>query len=181
MTNSNRTRRITSDNGSAESNTSESLDRQQTRLTTILTALQKTGSVSVEALSNALQVSHVTVRRDLDTLESQGLLRRTHGGAVSIEPLFYEPFRNDRSFQAQVEKFADEKRKIGRAAAGLIKKGDIIALTPGTTTTEVVRGLPLNQEITVVTSTPALPTIKRPGSKNTSQSRSRVRRSTISA
>lgn len=152
MTNSNRNRRITSDNG-AESNTSESLDRQQTRLTTILTALQKTGSVSVEALSNELQVSHVTVRRDLDTLESQGLLRRTHGGAVSIEPLFYEPFRNDRSFQAQVEKFADEKRRIGRAAAGLIKKGDIIALTPGTTTTEVVRGLPLNQEITVVTST----------------------------
>ena len=153
MTHSNRTRRPTSDNGSDESHTSESLDRQQTRLTTILTALQKTGSVSVEALSNALQVSHVTVRRDLDTLESQGLLRRTHGGAVSIEPLFYEPFRNDRSFQAQVEKFADEKRKIGRAAAGLIKKGDIIALTPGTTTTEVVRGLPLNQEITVVTST----------------------------
>lgn len=153
MTNSNRTRRATFDNGSDESHTSESLDRQQTRLTTILTALQKSGSVSVEALSNELQVSHVTVRRDLDTLEAQGLLRRTHGGAVSIEPLFYEPFRNDRSFQAQVEKFADEKRRIGRAAAGLIKKGDIIALTPGTTTTEVVRGLPLNHEITVVTST----------------------------
>lgn len=153
MTNSNRTRRATSDDGSDESHTSESLDRQQTRLTTILTALQKSGSVSVEGLSNELQVSHVTVRRDLDTLEAQGLLRRTHGGAVSIEPLFYEPFRNDRSFQAQVEKFADEKRRIGRAAAGLIKKGDIIALTPGTTTTEVVRGLPLNHEITVVTST----------------------------
>lgn len=153
MTNSNRTRRATSDDGSDESHTSESLDRQQTRLTTILTALQKSGSVSVERLSNELQVSHVTVRRDLDTLEAQGLLRRTHGGAVSIEPLFYEPFRNDRSFQAQVEKFADEKRRIGRAAAGLIKKGDIIALTPGTTTTEVVRGLPLNHEITVVTST----------------------------
>jgi DeoR family transcriptional regulator, aga operon transcriptional repressor len=143
----------TSDNGNPENWGSESPSRQQTRLTTILTALQKTGSVSVEELSAELQVSLVTVRRDLDTLESQGLLRRTHGGAVSIEPLFYEPFRNDRSFQAQLEKFADEKRKIGRAAAGLIAKGDIISLTPGTTTTEVVRGLPLNHEITVITST----------------------------
>jgi DeoR/GlpR family transcriptional regulator of sugar metabolism len=154
VTNPNRSlRRSTSGNGNPEGHSSESPDRQQTRLTAILTALQKTGSVSVEALSNELQVSHVTVRRDLDTLETQGLLRRTHGGAVSIEPLFYEPFRNDRSFQAQLEKFAEEKRRIGRAAAGLIQKGDIIALTPGTTTTEVVRGLPLKHEITVVTST----------------------------
>ena len=95
----------------------------------------------------------MTVRRDLDALERQGLLRRTHGGAVSIEPLFYEPFRNDRSFQAQVGKFAEEKRRIGRAAAALIQEGEIIALTPGTTTTEVIRGLPLNHKITVVTST----------------------------
>jgi DeoR family transcriptional regulator of aga operon len=67
--------------------------------------------------------------------------------------LFYEPFRNDRSFQAQVERFADEKRRIGRAAAALINDGEIIALTPGTTATEVIRGLPLNHKITVVTST----------------------------
>jgi DeoR family transcriptional regulator of aga operon len=67
--------------------------------------------------------------------------------------LFYEPFRNDRSFQAQVERFADEKRRIGRAAAALIKPGDTIALTPGTTTTEVIRALPLNYNITVVTNT----------------------------
>ena len=154
MMNPNRMRsRSTPDNGGLDGRRTENPDRQQARFMAILTALQKSGTVSVEALSNDLQVSHVTVRRDLDSLESQGLLRRTHGGAVSIEPLFYEPFRNDRSFQAQVEKLADEKRRIGRAAAALIQKGDIIALTPGTTTTEVVRGLPLNHDITVVTST----------------------------
>src|SRR5882672_3365868 len=131
----------------------ESPDKQEVRLSTILTALQQSGTVSVENLSKDLDVSLVTIRRDLDSLEGQGLLRRTHGGAVSIEPLFYEPFRNDRSFQAQVEKFADEKRRIGRAAAALINEGETIALTPGTTTTQVIRGLPLNQKITVVTST----------------------------
>src|SRR5882672_8902288 len=131
----------------------ENPDKQNVRLSAILTALQQSGSVSVENLSKDLDVSLVTIRRDLDSLEKQGLLRRTHGGAVSIEPLFYEPFRNDRSFQAQVERFADEKRRIGRAAAALIEDGDIIAITPGTTTTEVIRGLPRQRKITVVTST----------------------------
>ena len=131
----------------------ENPGKQQTRLTEILTSLQKDGSVSVEQLSERLEISVVTVRRDLDLLEQKGLLRRTHGGAVSIEPLFYEPFKNDRSFQAQVERLAQEKRRIGRAAASLIGRGETIALTPGTTTTEVIRGLPLNHDITVVTNT----------------------------
>lgn len=128
-------------------------NKQQSRLTTILTTLQQRGAVTVDALSEELTVSPVTIRRDLDQLAADGLLQRTHGGAVSIEPLFYEPFKNDRSFQAQLERFADEKRRIGRAAAGLIQPGETIALSPGTTTMEVIRGLPLNQNITVITNT----------------------------
>jgi DeoR/GlpR family transcriptional regulator of sugar metabolism len=128
-------------------------DKQQQRFNAILIALQQSGSVAVETLSAELNVTVVTIRRDLDSLEQQGLLRRTHGGAVSIEPLFYEPFRRDRSFVAQVEKLADEKRRIGRAAAALIRQGETIAVTPGTTTAEIIRGLPLNNDLTVVTNT----------------------------
>ena len=128
-------------------------DKQEGRLIAILGILQQTGPISVEELRDRLNVSVVTIRRDLNILEERGLLRRTHGGAAPIEQLFYEPFRNDRSFQAQVSRFADEKRRIGRAAAALIQPGDTIALTPGTTTTEVIRGLPHNQNITVVTNT----------------------------
>lgn len=153
MINRSRARRKTLASVTSSGTDAESPDKQQVRFAAILTALQKSGSVSVDGLSSELDVSLVTIRRDLDALERQGRLRRTHGGAVSIEPLFYEPFRNDRSFQAQVERFADEKRRIGRAAAALIKAGEIIALTPGTTTTEVIRGIPLNHKITVVTST----------------------------
>ena len=137
----------------SSSEDAQSSDKQVARMNKILTALQQNGSVSVEELSEQLHVTVVTIRKDLDALEGQGRLRRTHGGAVSMAPLFYEPFRNDQSFQAQVEKFADEKRRIGRAAAALINAGETIALTPGTTTTQVIRGLPLNQQITVVTST----------------------------
>lgn len=129
------------------------LNGQEQRFHAILTELQKTGSVAVDNLSSELDVSVVTIRRDLDLLEQQGRLRRTHGGASSIEPLFYEPFKKDRSFQAQVERQADEKRRIGRAAAGFIKPGQTIAVTPGTTTAEIIRGIPLNSKITVVTNT----------------------------
>jgi DeoR family transcriptional regulator, aga operon transcriptional repressor len=128
-------------------------EKQQQRINSILSSLQETGSVAVDDLAVQLGVSVVTIRRDLDLLEQQGMLRRTHGGAVSIEPLFYEPFKKDRSFQAQVEKQANEKRRIGRAAAALITPGETIAITPGTTTAEIIRGLPLNSKITVVTNT----------------------------
>jgi DeoR/GlpR family transcriptional regulator of sugar metabolism len=153
VTRETRVQRRSADGGASSAANADSPDKQQVRLTAILTALQQSGSVSVEGLSRELEVSLVTIRRDLDALENQGLLRRTHGGAISIEPFFYEPFKNDRSFQAQVERFAEEKRRIGRAAAALIKEGEIIALTPGTTTTEVIRGVPLNHRVTVVTST----------------------------
>jgi DeoR family transcriptional regulator, aga operon transcriptional repressor len=131
----------------------QSRETQDQRTQFILRLLQESGSVVVEELAEQLKVSVVTIRRDLDHLEQQGLLRRTHGGAVSIDPLFYEPFKNDRSFLAQVERQANEKRRIGRAAAALIAPGETIAITPGTTTAEIIRGLPLNSRITVVTNT----------------------------
>ncbi len=131
----------------------QSRETQQQRVQFVLTSLQETGSVVVEDLAEQLKVSVVTIRRDLDQLEQQGLLRRTHGGAVSIEPLFYEPFKKDRSFLDQVERQANEKRRIGRAAAAMITPGETIAITPGTTTAEIIRGLPLNFKITVVTNT----------------------------
>ncbi len=111
MANETRVQRRPADGGVSSGNV-DSPDKQQVRLTTILTALQQSGSVSVEGLSKELDVSLVTIRRDLDALETQGLLRRTHGGAISIEPFFYEPFKNDRSFQAQVERFADKLSRL---------------------------------------------------------------------
>jgi len=131
----------------------ESQSGQQQRFNAILSGLQESGSVAVDELSDQLGVSVVTIRRDLDVLEQKGLLRRTHGGAASIEPLFYEPFKKDRSFQEQVERQAAEKRRIGRAAAALINPGETIAITPGTTTAEIIRGIPFNSKITVVTNT----------------------------
>jgi DeoR family transcriptional regulator of aga operon len=128
-------------------------DKQSNRNSFILRELRQAGSVSVEDLRDKMDVSLATVRRDLQELEDRGLLRRTHGGAIPIEPMLYEAFRNDRSFQEQVDSFAEEKRRIAVAAADLICPGDTIALTAGTTTTQVVRNLHTLGGITVVTNT----------------------------
>jgi DeoR family transcriptional regulator of aga operon len=129
----------------------ERSEKQANRAAIILRELRQAGSASVEALSEKLEVSLATVRRDLQELEESGMLRRTHGGAIPIEPLFYEAFRHDRSFQEQVGSFSDEKRRIALAAAELISSGDTIALTAGTTTTEIARSLHTLGGITVVT------------------------------
>jgi DeoR family transcriptional regulator of aga operon len=123
------------------------------RTTAIVEHVLREGEVSVEALARRLGVSPSTVRRDLAQLEHQGLVRRTHGGAVAVSPLLYEPFRHDSSFQEQECRHADEKRRIGLAAAELVRDGETIGLTPGTTATQVARSLRHRRDITVVTST----------------------------
>jgi len=127
--------------------------KSATRTERILRELRQAGAISVEQLCALLDVSVATVRRDLQELEERGLLRRTHGGAVSIEPLFYEPFRHDSSFQEQIGRHAEEKRRIALAAADMVQDGETIALTAGTTTTEVVRSIHNRRGVTVVTST----------------------------
>lgn len=127
--------------------------KQEVRLASILRCVRQDGSVSVEHLCQELEVSVHTIRRDLQDLADRGLLRRTHGGAVAIEPLFYEPFKLDRSFQEQVGSFLEEKRRIAHAAAELVHEGEVVGLTAGTTTTETVRNLPFDRRITVVTNT----------------------------
>ncbi len=123
----------------------------EVRADRILRSLQSDGSVSIQNLVDVLGVSIATVRRDLSELERQGLLRRVHGGAISIAPLFYEPFRHDSTFQAEIGRQAAEKRRIANAAAELIRDGDMIVLTAGTTTTEIIRSMRQRHGITVVT------------------------------
>lgn len=126
-------------------------EEAEARSERILRHLQHAGEVNVEELCSLLDVSLATVRRDLQALENRGLLRRTHGGAATVEPLLYEPLRRDSSFRDQMERNAEEKRRIAMAAADLILDGETIGLTPGTTTTQVVRSMRYRSGITVVT------------------------------
>ena len=117
----------------------------------ILRLLLEDGQVTVEQLVERFETSTATIRRDLSYLEKAGLLRRTHGGAIQVEPMLYEPFRRLSSFAAQAQVHAAEKSRIGLTAAGMINDGEIIALSAGTTTTQVGRSIHGRKGVTIVT------------------------------
>src|SRR5882757_7822479 len=96
------------------------------RIEKIMKLLLRDGSSTVEELITAIGTSAPSIRRDLTKLEKRGLARRTHGGATLIEPLLYEPFRYDTSFQAREQRAAEEKRRIALAAADLIRENETI-------------------------------------------------------
>jgi DeoR family transcriptional regulator of aga operon len=117
----------------------------------IMKALLRAGDISVQQLVEQVGTSAPSIRRDLARLEKRGLVLRTHGGATLVEPLLYEPFRHDTSFQARELRSADEKRRIGLAAAELVEEKDTIGLTAGTTTTQIGRSLRHRRGVSVIT------------------------------
>jgi DeoR family transcriptional regulator of aga operon len=120
--------------------------RQQARLGFILERLSIDSSVDVAELAEQLSVSQASVRRDLQLLESQQLLTRTHGGAVASGVLYELPMRY-RGGQRH-----EEKRAIAKQAVALLGP-DVtsVGLNGGSTTTEVARALASYSGLRVVT------------------------------
>jgi DeoR/GlpR family transcriptional regulator of sugar metabolism len=112
----------------------------------ILLNLQSSGAVRVSDLAAELSVSEMTVRRDLDVLDSQDLLRKVHGGAVTRHHRGEEPRSSEKARHRRLEKIA-----IAEKAAGLVTDGMTIAVGAGTTTTELARVLRDRSSITVIT------------------------------
>jgi DeoR/GlpR family transcriptional regulator of sugar metabolism len=111
----------------------------------ILDALREDGAVSIRALAAALETSAVTIRRDLDYLDSIGELTRTHGGALAGQPTRESPY-SEKVVQARREKEA-----IGALAATLVADGDVVVIGPGTTTEVLAKALAQRVGLTVVT------------------------------
>lgn len=104
------------------------------------------GRVEVASLASVLGVSQETVRRDLGVLEKRGMLRRTHGGAVPVERMRFEPEVSER----QSERVA-EKARIAEAALEFLPERGAVALDAGTTTAALAELLPAGRELTVLT------------------------------
>src|SRR5215212_6235626 len=112
----------------------------------ILAYLSQHDRTSVGDLSLVLGVSEVTVRKDLDQLEAQGLLTRVHGGAVVSGRGRLEMF-----FAAREQEHLEEKRRIAQAAAALIQSGQRIFLDASTTALQVTRLIKDREDLIVVT------------------------------
>lgn len=118
------------------------LERQER----IVDVVDERGVVRVAELSKLFGVSEITIRRDLVTLEQQGYLGRSHGGAVSRKRFQREPY-----FAQKGERNRAEKEAIGRLAASLVEAGETILVNSGSTNLELLRALP-RMELRVVTS-----------------------------
>ena len=114
-------------------------DRQHT----ILELLEQQGKLTISELSTRFRVSEMTVRRDLDQLEGDGLLRRTHGGAVRTESGSFEP-----AFALRARQHLEAKRVIAAAVAREIPDGTTLVLDGGSTGIVVAEAL-VGRRITV--------------------------------
>jgi DeoR family transcriptional regulator of aga operon len=120
--------------------------RRADRVSAILDRVAHSGSVDAGHLAEEFAVSPATIRRDLQVLEDQRLLSRTHGGAVAIDVAYELPVRY-RGGQHR-----EEKALIARKAAALLPKGPLtLGLTGGTTTHLLARILAERVDLTVVT------------------------------
>lgn len=112
----------------------------------ILEILQEKGAIEVAELAKLFNVTGATIRRDLEMLERDGLLRRTHGGAVLPLSISYEP-----SYSSQKRKNLKEKIEIGKRASDLVYDGDTIFIESGTTNFHLAKNIKNRHNLTVVT------------------------------
>jgi len=115
----------------------------------IVNRLKKDGQVVAKSISRELGVSEDTIRRDLRELAQEGLLQRVHGGALPSSPAVV-------NFAGRERLSPQAKIAIGRAAATMVKSGQVVILDGGTTTRELARHLPHELQATVVTHSPTI-------------------------
>lgn len=108
--------------------------------------LNENGQASVSELSKMLNVSEVTIRKDLQYLEEKSVLIRTHGGAMKSDYLV-----KDLHFDDKGKKNEEQKRRIGERAAQLVKDGDSLILDAGTTVMQLAKGLHSKRNLNVLT------------------------------
>ncbi|NRA50913.1 MAG: DeoR/GlpR transcriptional regulator [Phaeodactylibacter sp.] len=112
----------------------------------ILDALKSKGVVSVAALSEAMEVTTVTVRKDLRMLEQQGVLQRSHGGASL--PYTYV---NDRPIDEKMEIRVEEKQRIANRTVELLSPEEAVIIGSGTTVRAFAQAIPRTMKLTVLT------------------------------
>jgi DeoR family transcriptional regulator, fructose operon transcriptional repressor len=116
------------------------------RQAAIVSRARAAGRVEVAELADVFDVTPETVRRDLTALESAGLLRRVHGGAIVVDLFGFEP-----ALAVRESVRTSEKARIAQAALAFLPEEGAIALDAGSSTFRLAEILPADRELTVVT------------------------------
>jgi DeoR/GlpR family transcriptional regulator of sugar metabolism len=115
----------------------------------LIEVLRRDGQIVASKISAHLGVSEDTIRRDLREMARDGLLQRVHGGALPASPAMAD-------FAARQHIATGDKTAIGRAAAALVRPGQVVFVDGGTTCTQLVRHFPPGLAATVVTHSPSI-------------------------
>lgn len=121
----------------------------------LLDRLARDGRLIATDLAAELGISEDTIRRDLRQLAGEGRLIRVHGGALPASP-------TDRPFLARTAMHPEAKLALARAAAGLIRPGQVVIVDGGTTHQALPQVLPAGLRFTLVTHSPALAAAMEP-------------------
>lgn len=104
-------------------------------------------SAQIHELAERFHVSEATVRRDLDDLDQQGALKRTHGGAIKVDrSTAYESM-----YSEKIGQMLEEKHRIAEKSAQMVHPGDTVLIDSGTTTFFIAQALSHHENLTIIT------------------------------
>jgi DeoR/GlpR family transcriptional regulator of sugar metabolism len=121
------------------------MDVQKRRLETA-ELIEQRGEAKVAELSALFGVSDMTIRRDLEALQREGIIKRVRRGAISATSRSYEP-----PFALRAERFREEKSRIGRAASSMVSDGETVILDVGSTVLAAAEVLRERRNLTILT------------------------------
>lgn len=113
----------------------------------IIEYIEMNTSAQIHELAAKFRVSEATIRRDLDDLDTQGALRRTHGGAIKMS----RSTSYENVYSEKISFMTDEKHRIAEYAARLVHAGDTVMIDSGTTTFFVAQALSAVENLTIIT------------------------------
>ena len=128
------------------------MEKKRQRLSKIVDILRSQDTMTVRELSERLEVSLMTVRRDLDELQAEGIVERSYGKAVlcrNAPHSLYENIENIYSLTWASGSMDEQKSRIAQYAASLIEPGEVIILDNGSTTDRIADHIPYGIDLTV--------------------------------
>ena len=127
------------------------------RRTQLLELLRQGGVLSVHHLSEQLGVSGLTIRRDLDALQAEGVVERFHGGVRLLHSAVREMDKREVSFYLRKGTAVEEKRAIARAALTFLEEDQVVFIDASTTCSYLVQAIPEDLRLIIVTYSAYLP------------------------
>lgn len=124
--------------------------KKSARLNQILSMLEETSTLSVKEIAQRLNVSEMTIRRDLKAMQQDEIIRRSHGKASLMQNSWVETQYDNYELHSEKIRMNEEKERMGKYAASLVHEGDVFIIDTGSTTDKLAKHIPANIKTTIL-------------------------------